>query len=58
MPSSELPKPPKLPAFGQFSISEIAKRFHEKLGFMAFPTNSMTRMITVQAAAYTLAGQF
>ncbi len=37
------------------AISENAKRFYEKLGFMASPTNPMTLMITVQAAAHTLA---
>jgi GNAT superfamily N-acetyltransferase len=37
------------------AISESAKRFYEKLGFMASPTNPMTLMITVQAAAHALA---
>jgi GNAT superfamily N-acetyltransferase len=36
------------------AISDGAKRFYEKLGFMASPTNPMTLMITVQAAAHTL----
>jgi GNAT superfamily N-acetyltransferase len=40
------------------AISEGAKRFYEKLGFMASPTNPMTLMITVQAASHTLAGKF
>ena len=37
------------------AINESAKRFYEKLGFMASPTNPMTLMITVRAAAHTLA---
>jgi GNAT superfamily N-acetyltransferase len=37
------------------AISESAKRFYEKLGFMESPTNPMTLMITVQAAAHALA---
>jgi GNAT superfamily N-acetyltransferase len=37
------------------AISESAKRFYQKLGFMESPTNPMTMMITVQAAADTLA---
>jgi GNAT superfamily N-acetyltransferase len=37
------------------SLNEGAKRFCEKLGFMASPTNPMTLMITVRAAAHTLA---
>jgi predicted N-acetyltransferase YhbS len=37
------------------AISESAKRFYEKLGFIASPTNPMTLMITVQAAAHTMA---
>jgi GNAT superfamily N-acetyltransferase len=37
------------------AISEGAKRFYEKLGFIESPTNPMTMMITVQAAADTLA---
>jgi GNAT superfamily N-acetyltransferase len=37
------------------AINESAKRFYEKLGFMASPTNPMTLMITVQAAAHALA---
>jgi GNAT superfamily N-acetyltransferase len=36
------------------AISEGAKRFYEILGFRASPTNPMTLMITVQAAAHTL----
>ena len=39
------------------AINESAKRFYEKLGFMASPTNPMTLMITVRAAAHTLAEQ-
>jgi len=35
-------------------LSESAKRFYQKLGFMESPTNPMTMMITVQAAANTL----
>jgi GNAT superfamily N-acetyltransferase len=37
------------------AISESAKRFYEKMGFMASPTDAMTLMITVRAAAHTLA---
>ena len=37
------------------AISENAKRFYEKLGFMASPTNPMTLMITIQAASHALA---
>jgi GNAT superfamily N-acetyltransferase len=37
------------------AISESAKRFCEKMGFVASPTNPMTLMITVRAAAHTLA---
>jgi predicted N-acetyltransferase YhbS len=37
------------------AISEGAKRFYERLGFIESPTNPMTMMITVQAAADTLA---
>jgi GNAT superfamily N-acetyltransferase len=37
------------------AINESAKRFYEKLGFMASPTNPTTLMITVRAAAHTLA---
>lgn len=37
------------------AISESARRFYEKLGFIASPTNPMTLMITVEAAAHTLA---
>ena len=37
------------------AINESAKRFYERLGFMASPTNPMTLMITVRAAAHTLA---
>ena len=39
------------------SINESAKRFYEKRGFTASPTNPMTRMITIRAAANTLAGE-
>ena len=39
------------------AINESAKRFYEKLGFMAFPTNPMTLIITVRAAAHALAEQ-
>jgi GNAT superfamily N-acetyltransferase len=38
------------------AINESAKRFYEKLGFTASPTNPMTLMITVRAAAHALAG--
>jgi GNAT superfamily N-acetyltransferase len=37
------------------AINESAKRFYEKLGFMASPTNPMTLMVTVRAAAHTMA---
>jgi GNAT superfamily N-acetyltransferase len=37
------------------AINESAKRFYEKLGFVASPTNPMTLMITVRAAAHTIA---
>jgi GNAT superfamily N-acetyltransferase len=37
------------------AINESAKRFYEKLGFMASPTNPMTLMMTVRAAALALA---
>jgi len=37
------------------AINESAKRFYEKLGFTASPTNPMTLMVTVRAAAHTLA---
>ena len=37
------------------AINESAKRFYEKLGFTPSPTNPMTMMITVRAAAHTLA---
>jgi GNAT superfamily N-acetyltransferase len=37
------------------AISESAKRFYQKLGFMESPTNPMTMMITIKAAADTLA---
>jgi len=36
------------------AISEGAKRFYENLGFIASPTNPMTLMLTVRAAAHTL----
>jgi GNAT superfamily N-acetyltransferase len=36
------------------AISERAKQFYENLGFIESPTNPMTRMITVQAAADAL----
>jgi GNAT superfamily N-acetyltransferase len=36
------------------AMSPAAKRFYEKLGFVASPTNSMTLMITVRAAVHTL----
>ena len=38
------------------AINESAKRFYEKLGFTESPTNPMTLMITVRAAAHALAG--
>ena len=37
------------------AINESAKRFYQKLGFTASPTNPMTLMITVREAAHTLA---
>jgi hypothetical protein len=37
------------------AISERAKRFYEKLGFIESPTNSMTLMITIRDAVHTLA---
>jgi GNAT superfamily N-acetyltransferase len=37
------------------AISDGAKRFYEKLGFMASPTNPMTLTITVPAVAHSLA---
>jgi GNAT superfamily N-acetyltransferase len=37
------------------AISESAKRFYEKMGFVASPTNPMTLMITVRAAAHAIA---
>jgi GNAT superfamily N-acetyltransferase len=37
------------------AISDGAKRFYEKLGFMSSLTNPMTLMITIQATAHTLA---
>jgi GNAT superfamily N-acetyltransferase len=37
------------------AINESAKRFYEKLGFMPSPTNPMTLMMTVRAAAQALA---
>jgi GNAT superfamily N-acetyltransferase len=37
------------------AINDSAKRFYEKLGCTASPTNPMTLMITVRAAAHTLA---
>jgi GNAT superfamily N-acetyltransferase len=37
------------------AISESAKRFYEKLGFVPSPADPMTLMITVAEAAYTLA---
>jgi predicted N-acetyltransferase YhbS len=40
------------------AISEGAKQFYQKLGFIESPTNPMTMMITVQAVADTLAGKF
>jgi GNAT superfamily N-acetyltransferase len=40
------------------AISEGAKRFYQRLGFMESPTNPMTMIITVQAAADTLAKEF
>jgi len=40
------------------AISEGAKRFYQKLGFTESPTNPMTMMITVQAAADTLAKNY
>jgi GNAT superfamily N-acetyltransferase len=36
------------------AINDSAKRFYEKLGFTGSPTNPMTLMITVRAAAHTL----
>jgi len=36
------------------AISENARRFYGKLGFMASPSNPMTLMITVREAAHTL----
>jgi ribosomal protein S18 acetylase RimI-like enzyme len=36
------------------AISEIAKRFYEKMGFVPSPTNPMTLMIAVRAAAHAL----
>jgi GNAT superfamily N-acetyltransferase len=36
------------------AISESAKRFYEKMGFMPSPTNPMTLMIAVRAAAHAL----
>ncbi len=36
------------------AINEGARRFYEKLGFMPSPTNPMTLMITVRAAAHTM----
>jgi GNAT superfamily N-acetyltransferase len=40
------------------AISESAKRFYQKLGFMESPTNPMTMMVTIQAAAHILAEEF
>ena len=40
------------------ALSESAKRFYQRLGFMESPTNPMTMIITVQAAADTLAKEF
>jgi GNAT superfamily N-acetyltransferase len=40
------------------AINESAKRFYEKRGFIESPTNPMTLMLTVQAAAHTLAEEF
>jgi GNAT superfamily N-acetyltransferase len=37
------------------AISESAKRFYERLGFMESPSNPMTLMITIRAAVHTLA---
>jgi GNAT superfamily N-acetyltransferase len=37
------------------AISEGAKRFYQKLGFIESPTNPMTMIITIQAAIDTLA---
>jgi GNAT superfamily N-acetyltransferase len=37
------------------AINESARRFYQKLGFMESPTNPMTMMITIKAAADTLA---
>jgi len=39
------------------AISENAKRFYEKYGFIASPVDPMTLMITVADAARTLAGK-
>ena len=39
------------------AINENAKRFYERLGFAASPTNPMTLIVTVQAAAHTLRQQ-
>jgi GNAT superfamily N-acetyltransferase len=37
------------------AMSPAAKRFYETLGFLASPTNPITQMISVQAAAQALA---
>jgi GNAT superfamily N-acetyltransferase len=39
------------------AMNPAAKRFYEKLGFVASPTNPMTLMITLRAAAHVLAGR-
>ncbi len=38
------------------ALSETAKRFYEKCGFVASPVDPMTLMVTISEAAHTLAG--